>query len=83
MGAPMETVLNTYTSLLEPDTPPDLNSEMSIFLLALDLNGHGSLATWVWEMVTLATQLRGDAYGREILNTYLSLAFRNLGVAKC
>ena len=83
MGDPMETVLTTYASLLEPDTPSDLNSDMSVFLLALDLHGHGGMATWVWEMVTMAKHLRGEEYGRKILNTYLSIAFCNSSFGKC
>ncbi len=79
MGAPMDIVLNTYASFLEAGMPTDLASETSAFLLALDVNGHGLLATWVSEMVSLATETRGEGYGREVLSHYLTRTFPGMG----
>jgi hypothetical protein len=68
-------VIHTYASLQEESKQGTFEESLSAFLLALDLNGEGRFASWVWQMVTLAFTLKGEKYAQSRLDHYTLQVF--------
>lgn len=63
-------VARTYADLTSDNGPPTFDLEFGSFLLALDLNGQGRFASWVWRMVSLARDARGEGYAHGWLDRF-------------
>lgn len=70
-----DNVVRTYAALTDGQGPPTFQHEFSSFLLALDLNGQGRFASWVWEMVTIAQRARGETYAQGWLDRFTAPVF--------
>lgn len=68
-------VFQSYTELMGASDTKSYIVDFSTFLLSLDLNGQGDLATHVWEEVTLEYLIRGEGKAWEKLRGFQATIF--------